>query len=92
MRKITKLDNGGLLWTRRYSPRLYFYTEGGEDKKTSKKSEKVPKTLISFFLRHDLDEVIAKRPTAGHSDRNSEERFHCIANLGLLSVGMMRTK
>ena len=69
-----------------------FIPKVAKKKKTSKKSEKVPKTLISFFLRHDLDEVIAKRPTAGHSDRNSEERFHCIANLGLLSVGMMRTK
>ena len=39
-----------------------------------------------------MDEVIASRPAAGHSYRNPVERCQCIANLGLQSVGMMRTK
>ena len=53
---------------------------------------KVQKSLISLFLRHDLDEVVAARPAAGHSYRNPVERCHCIANLGLQAVGMMRTR
>jgi len=54
----------------------------------------VQKGLISLFLKHDLDEVMVARPArpaAGHSYRNPVES-HCIANLGLQSVGMMRTR
>lgn len=47
---------------------------------------------MSLFIRHDMDEVIAARPAANHSYRNPVERCHCIANIGLQSVGMMRTK
>ena len=71
-------------------PRLYLYTDGGGDRKNN--NFKVQKSLISLFLRHDLDEVVSARPCAGHSYRNPVERCHCIANLGLQSVGVMRTK
>ena len=39
-----------------------------------------------------LDEGVAARPAAGHSYRNPVVRCHCIANLGLQSVGMMRLR
>lgn len=58
----------------------------------NQKNFKVQKSLISLFLMHDLDEVVAARPAAGHSYRNPVERCHCIANLGLQVVGMMRTR
>ena len=45
-----------------------------------------------MFLYHDLDELIAARPAARHSYRNPVERCHCIANLGMQSVVIMRSK
>ena len=48
------------------------------------------KCLVSLFLKHDMDVVVSARPAAGHSYRNPVERCHCIANIGLQSVGMMR--
>ena len=71
-------------------PRVYLYADGSGDRKIT--NFKVQKGLISLFLKHDLDEVVAARPAAGHSYRNPVERCHCIANLGLQSVGMMRTR
>ena len=53
---------------------------------------KVQKGLISLFIKPDLYEVVAARPAAGNSYRNPVERCHCIANIGLQSVGMMRAK
>ena len=50
------------------------------------------KGLISLFVKPDLDEVVAARPAAGNSYRNPVERCHCIANIGLQSVGIMRAK
>ena len=68
----------------------HLYTDGSGDKKNT--NFKVQKSLLSLFFKHDLDEIIAARPAANHSYRNPVERCHCIANLGLQSVGMMRTK
>ena len=70
--------------------RMYLYTDGGSDRKNS--NFKVQKSLISLFLYHDFDDLISARPAAGHSYRNPVERCHCIANLGIQSVGMMRFK
>ena len=71
-------------------PRLSLFADGAGDRKNT--NFKVQKGLISLFLKHDLDEVVAARPAAGHSYRNPVERCHCIANLGLQSVGMMRSR
>ena len=35
---------------------------------------------------------VAARPAANHSFRNPVERCHCIANIGLQAVGMMRSR
>ena len=70
--------------------RMYLYTDGGSDRKNS--NFKVQKSLISLFLYHDFDDLISARPAAGHSYRNPVERCHCIANLGIQSVGMIRFK
>ena len=48
--------------------------------------------MIGLFHKHDFDEIVAARPAANHSFRNPVERCHCIANIGLQSVGMMRTR
>ena len=69
---------------------LYLYADGSGDRKNS--NFKVQKNLLALFFKHDLDEVIAARPAANQSYRNPVERCHSIANLGLQSVGMMRTK
>ena len=52
---------------------------------------KLLKSLISLSLKHDLDEVAAAKTSAGNSYRNPVEMCPCIANLGLQSVGLMRT-
>ena len=69
---------------------LYLYTDGSGDKKITK--FKVLKSLISLSLYHDMDELVAARPAAGLSYKNHVGRCHYVGNLGLQSVGMMRTK
>ena len=71
-------------------PRFYVVTDGGGDRRVDYLS--VQKALISLFLYHDFDEIIAIRTAAGLSYRNPVERVHSIANLGLQSVGMMRAR
>ena len=71
-------------------PRLYLYADGGRERKND--NFKVQKSLIELFLLHDFDEIVAARPAAGQSYRNPVERCHCIANIGLQSVGMMRKR
>ena len=61
----------------RFPSRIYLYTDGGGDRKNT--NYKVQRGLIALFLYHDLDELIAARPAAGHSCRNPVERCHCIA-------------
>ena len=70
--------------------RFYAISNGGGDRKVDFLS--VKKALISKFLIHDLDEIIVCRTAAGSSYRNTVERIHAVANLGLQSVGMMRQK
>lgn len=41
-------------------PYLYFYTDGGGDRKST--NFKVQKSLISLFLHDDLDENVAAKP------------------------------
>ena len=61
--------------------RLYLYTDGGRDRKNT--NLKVHRSSMSFFLHHDLDEVVVVGPAAAYSKRNPVERCHCIANLSL---------
>lgn len=63
------------------------YTDGGGDRKNT--NFKVQKSLLALFVKYDFDEIIAARPAANYSYRNPVEQCHCIANLGLQSVGMM---
>ena len=70
--------------------RFYAISNGGGDRKVDFLS--VKKALISKFLIHDLDEIIVCRTAAGSSYRNTVERIHAVANLGLQSVGMTRQK
>ena len=43
-----------------------------------------------MFLVHDFDEVLVSSTAAGHSFRNPCERCHCIANIRLNGIGVMR--
>ena len=70
--------------------RLSIYADGGGDRKNS--NFKVQRGLLGLFHKHDFDEIVAARPAANHSFRNPVERCHCIANIGLQSVGMMQSR
>ena len=70
--------------------RFYAISNGGGDRKVDFLS--IKKALISKFLIRDLDEIIVCRTAAGSSYRNTVERIHAVANLGLQSVGMTRQK
>ena len=70
--------------------RFYAISNGGGDRKVDFLC--IKKALISKFLIHDLDEIIVCRTAAGSSYRNTVERIHAVANLGLQSVGMTRQK
>ena len=52
----------------------------------------VGKSMISLFLHKDLGRDVASRPAASRSYRNLVETCRYIGNIGLLLVGMMRTK
>ena len=68
--------------------RFYAITDGGGDRRVNYFS--VEKSLISLSLTHDFDEVLVSRTAAGLSFRNPCERCHCIANIGLNGIGVMR--
>ena len=68
--------------------RFYAITDGGGDRRVNSLS--MEKALVSLFLVHDFDEVLVSRTAAGHSFRNHCERYHCIANIGLNGIGVMR--
>ena len=71
-------------------PYLYLYADGSSDRKNT--NLKAQKCFSGLFLAHDFDEIVAARPAANNSYRNPVERCHSIANLGLQSVGMMRSE
>lgn len=48
-------------------------------------------SLINVFLKRDLDMLQAARTPPYHSWKNPVERVNCVLNLGLQSVGLMRT-
>ena len=70
--------------------RVYCYTDGGGDRRMT--FLQVQLAVIALFFVHHLDEVIVARTAAGCSFRNPVERCHCVANLGLQGIGLMREK
>ena len=66
-------------------PRLYLYTDSDRDRKNT--NLKIHRSLMSFFLHHDMDEVVAARPAADDSNRNPVERCLCIVYLSLYPAG-----
>lgn len=71
-------------------PILFLYTDGGPDHRLTFLS--VQLSLINLFLALDLDFLCAARTAPFHSWRNPVERIMSILNLGLQSVGLMRTE
>ena len=67
---------------------LFVYSDGGPDHRLTYLSVKL--SLISLFLKNDLDFLCACRTAPYHSWRNPAERVMSIVNLGLQCVGLMR--
>ena len=67
---------------------LFIYSDGGPDHRLTYLS--VQLSLISIFLKLNLDYLCAARTAPCHSWRNPAERMMAIVNLGLQCVGMMR--
>ena len=63
------------------------HCDGGPDHHLTYLSVKL--SLISLFLKLDLDFLCACRTTPYHSWRNSTERVMSIVNLGLQCVGVI---
>ena len=71
-------------------PVLCLYTDGGPDHRCT--YARVQLSYICLFLALDLDYFVAVRTPPQHSWKNPVERIMSILNLGLQSVGLMRTK
>ena len=71
-------------------PVLCLYTDGGPDHCCT--YARVQLSYICLFLVLDLDYFIAVRTPPQHSWKNPVERIMSILNLGLQSVGLMRSK
>ncbi len=70
-------------------PVLCLYTDGGPDHRCT--YTRVQLSYICLFLALDLDYLVAVRTPPQHSWKNPVERIMSILNLGLQSVGLMRT-
>ena len=80
-----------ILQSRSFSkPILFIYSDGGPDHRLTYWSVKL--SLISLFLKLDLDYLCAARTAPFHSWRNPVERVMSILNLGLQCVGLARAK
>ena len=69
---------------------MCLYTDGGPDHRCT--YARVQLSYICLFLALDLDYLVAVRTPPQHSWKNPVERIMSILNLGLQSVGLMRTK
>ena len=69
-------------------PLLFIYSDGGPDHRLTYLS--VQLSLISVFLKLDLDFLCGARTAPYHSWRNPAERIMSIINLGLQCVRIMR--
>ena len=70
------------------NPIMLIYTDGGPDHRLT--YLKVQLSLISLFLKLDLDFLCVCRTAPYHSWRNPVERVMLVLNLGLQSIGLMR--
>jgi hypothetical protein len=71
-------------------PVLCLYTDGGPDHRCT--YTRVQLTYICLFIALDLDYFVAVRTPPQNSWKNPVERIMSILNLGLQSVGLMRTE
>ena len=71
-------------------PVLFLYTDGGPDHRTTYISTQL--SMIALFLNLNLDYLCAARTAPHHSWRNPVERMMSILNLGLQSIGLMRSE
>lgn len=71
-------------------PIVFLYTDGGPDHRLTYIS--VQLSLISLFLKLDLDYLCACRTAPYHSWRNPVERVMAVLNLGLQCVGLARAE
>ncbi|GES98595.1 hypothetical protein GLOIN_2v1782174 [Rhizophagus clarus] len=71
-------------------PVLCLYTDGGPDHRCT--YTRVQLSYICLFIALDLDYFVAIRTPPQHSWKNPVERIMSILNLGLQSVGLMRTE
>ena len=76
--------------TNENKPYLFLYTDGGPDHRVTYVC--VQLALIALFLKLDLDLLIAVRTPPGHSWKNPVERIMSILNLGMQSIGLMRSE
>ena len=70
-------------------PILFLYSDGGPDHRVTYVS--VQASLICLFLHLQLDFLVTARTAPMQSFRNPVERCMSLLNLGLQSVGMMRS-
>lgn len=70
-------------------PMLLIYTDGEGDHTVTHLGTQI--SLINIYLQHDLDMLQAVRTFPYHSWKKPVERVNCILNMGLQSVGLMRT-
>ena len=71
-------------------PVLCLYTDGGPDHCCT--YARVQLSYICLFIALDLDYFVAVQTPPQHSWKNPVERIMSILNLGLQSIGMMRTE
>src|SRR5581483_7136011 len=71
-------------------PVLCLYTDGGPDHRCT--YTHIQLSYICLFIALDLDYFVAVRTPPQHSWKNPVERIMSILNLGLQSVGFMRTE
>ena len=72
------------------NPIMFIYKDVGPDHRLT--YLKVQLSLISLFLKLDLDSLCVCRTAAYHSWHNPVERMMSILNLGFQSISLMRNK
>jgi hypothetical protein len=90
LRHATKLYNILLEDELSDKPVLCLYTDGGPDHRCT--YTRVQLSYICLFIALDLDYFVAVRTPPQNSWKNPVERIMSILNLGLQSVGLMRTE
>ena len=89
-RHMAELHSSLVLQGLDIKPVLFLYTDGGPDHRLTYLS--VQMSLISLFLKLDLDFLCVCRTAPFHSWKNPVERIMSILNLGFQCVGLMRKR